>query len=150
MNFGINILRRKDNTMWEKLQIRNRLLYLLVLTAMIACMISTWIQENSKELICHNLVEGGLLDKTNGCPASNYPPEYIPVLFPADQVDIDFVMKGMEGIEIVEQSKLTSGCQDQTDYQLVSYGLDKDILGFVYIVRFKFCNQILHNISYSD
>lgn len=114
-------------------------------------LISNWFQSSPSEQICNSLIREDLIDSNEQCIKSNYPYVYIPWYFPVNQVDVEYVNKGMHGFEILDLS-IGERCSDGRELEVLYYGLTKDFFIGTYVetVDFAFCDGLLTTIRHHD
>ena len=67
------------------------------------------IRRTPAERICRNLISAGYYNTESECVLSGYPPEYMAVMFPLQEVNIDYVRTGMDGFRVAWEKKTDTG-----------------------------------------
>ena len=55
-----------------------------------------------RDRICSNLIRNGKVSSETACGNGTDPHHYLPIIFPNNVTDTDYVEKGMEGFAVVE------------------------------------------------
>lgn len=104
---------------------------------------------NESDIICNNLLEAARLDSKRSCINSNWPLDYLPQYFPVGNTTIEDVKIGMQGFEVLSEFTNTS-CQENKEFTLLRYGLRPFGTTYAEELSFKFCDDILTDITYHD
>jgi hypothetical protein len=120
-------LRRIDRLIYKPV---TWVLYICFFFMVAACLLMGWLfwQNSWAGDICDNLLTEGLIQSEASCHLDGSQVESLLAMFPVEETDMDYVLKGMQGFEMTSHSR-NIACDDGTIRDQISFELSDVILG---------------------